>query len=93
MKLFWESSFKHAFKRRTRNRPDLKEKVFATIEELIDDPYKPSLKTHKLSGQLQGLWACWVEYDCRIIFTFFPHPQTGEETIALIDLGSHNEVY
>ena len=51
------------------------------------------LKTHKLSGWLKGLWACSVEYDCRIVFALEPDPDTGDDMIVLIDLGSHDEVY
>lgn len=93
MKLTWDKSFRRAFKRRTRNRPQLQNKIFQVLEQLTEDPFHPSLKTHKLSGPLQGLWACWVEYDCRIVFTFVIHPHTNEELIALIDLGTHDEVY
>lgn len=53
----------------------------------------PELKTHKLHGQLEGLWACWVEYDCRIVFAFEPDPAGGEDVIVLVDIGSHDEVY
>lgn len=63
------------------------------LAALAEDPFHPGLKTHKLSGQLRGLWACWVEYDCRIVFAFEPDPDTGEEMIVLIDLGTHDEVY
>jgi hypothetical protein len=34
-----------------------------------------------------------VEYDCRIVFDFVDNPETGEEEILLIDIGSHDEVY
>ncbi len=77
----------------------LQERIFDVLDQLARDPFLPILKTHKLSGQLQGLWACWVEYDCRIIFAFpkglsvETEPQTGEESIVLIDLGTHAEVY
>ena len=92
-KLAWESSFRRAFKRRTRNSPALQDRVFEALGELIRDPLSPSLKTHKLSGQLSGLWACWVEYDCRIVFAFEPDRETGDEMIVLVDLGSHDDVY
>ncbi len=93
MKLVWDSSFRRAFKRRTRNQPRLQDRIFQVLEKLESDPFHPSLKTHKLSGQLSGLWACWVEYDCRIIFAFTHRPDTDEEVIALIDFGTHDEVY
>ena len=60
---------------------------------LAKNPFEPELKTHKLRGQLEGLWACWVEYDCRIVFVFEPDSSGGDDLIALVDIGSHNEVY
>jgi mRNA interferase YafQ len=92
-RLAWGNSFRRAFKQRTRNNSILQERVFEVLDQLVRDPFYPLLKTHKLSGKLQGLWACWVEYDCRIIFSFDTNPETGEELIVLVDLGSHNEVY
>ena len=91
--LAWGASFGRVFKRRTRNNAALKARIFEALERLADDPFHPALKTHKLSGQLAGLWACWVEYDCRIVFAFEPDPEAGEDMIVLIDLGTHGEVY
>ena len=92
-RLVWESSFRKAFKRATRRAPDLSGKVFRTLQRLVENPSDPALKTHKLSGRLSGLWACWVEYDCRIIFAFKPDPASGEQLILLVDIGAHGEVY
>ena len=93
IKLAWAASFRRAFQRYTRRNLARQRRVFETLEQLADDPFHPALKTHKLSGELQGMWACSVEYDCRIIFAFEPDPGTGEEMIVLIDLGTHDEVY
>ncbi len=92
-KLSWDTSFRRAFKRHTHNNPARQERVFQVLERLVEDPFYPTLKTHKLSGQLKGLWACSVEYDCRIVFAFEPDPGTGEDMIVLIDMGTHDEVY
>jgi addiction module RelE/StbE family toxin len=70
--LVWGSSFKKAFKRIVRKNPQLEKRIFEILDLLVSDPFTPSLKSHKLSGQLQGLWACSVAYDCRIIYTFKP---------------------
>nr|WP_234419845.1 type II toxin-antitoxin system mRNA interferase toxin, RelE/StbE family [Nodularia spumigena] len=51
------------------------------------------MKSHKLSGQLEGLWACSVAYDCRIIYTLKQAEDAQEEIIVLVDIGSHDEVY
>ena len=53
----------------------------------------PRLKTHHLSGPLAGLYACSVAYDCRIVFARQKHPKTGAETLLLINIGTHEEVY
>jgi addiction module RelE/StbE family toxin len=87
------SSFKRAYKSRIRNRKALATKVNAVIQLLASDPFEPSLQTHKLKGALSGSWACSVEYDCRIVFDFVKNPESGEDEILLIDVGTHDEVY
>jgi mRNA interferase YafQ len=91
--LIWDSSFKRAFKRLVRKNPQLQEKIFETIDLLVSDPFAFSLKSHKLSGQLEGLWACSVAYDCRIVYTFRREQDAEQEAIVLIDIGTHDEVY
>ena len=91
--LAWDNSFRCSFKKYTGHNQKLKDLIFNTLDELAKDPFRPKLKTHKLSGPLRGVWACWVEYDWRIIFTFERDMETGEEIIVLIDLSTHDEVY
>lgn len=91
--LILSSSFKRAFKAIIKRQPDLKPKIEAKLRLLADDPYNPILRTHKLKGKLSGAWACSVEYDCRIIFSFEQNQATLEEEINLIDIGTHDEVY
>ena len=38
-------------------------------------------------------WACQVDYDCRIVFTFENEPDTEKDLIVLVDIGKHDEVY
>ncbi len=83
--LVFSQSFKRAFKTTL--------KIEAKLRLLADDPYNPILCTHKLKGKLSGAWAFSVEYNCRIIFNFEPNPETKEEEINLIDIGTHDEVY
>jgi mRNA interferase YafQ len=68
-------------------------KIFSTLEHLSEHPFVPHLKTHKLHGKLAALWACEVEYDCRIVFTFENDHNTGKDLILLVDIGTHDEVY
>ena len=61
------------------------------MELLGEDALAPSLKTHKLKGNLAGSWACSAGYDLRIVFQFAKHK--GSEAILLEAVGSHDEVY
>jgi mRNA-degrading endonuclease YafQ of YafQ-DinJ toxin-antitoxin module len=65
--LVWDNSFKRAFKRVIRKNPRLEATILEVLQLLVADPFTPTLKPHKLKGDLEGLWACWLEYDCRII--------------------------
>ncbi|MFM7714001.1 MAG: type II toxin-antitoxin system YafQ family toxin, partial [Microcystis sp.] len=70
MKLVTDKSFKRALKRLIRKNPQLQSKVSEVLDLLEDNPFTPSVKSHKLTGSLDGYWSCYVSYDCRIIFTF-----------------------
>jgi addiction module RelE/StbE family toxin len=93
MKVIWSNGFKRSFKRVTKKNPKLIDKITKILRLLADDPFSPSLKSHKLAGELLGLWSCSVTYDCRIIFNFSDDGQLLEVSLFLIDIGSHDEVY
>lgn len=93
MEVVWSSGFKRSFRKITKRNPQLKEQIVEALILLSDDPFTPSLKSHKLSGNLEGFWSCSVAYDCRIIFNFSQDEQTLEIFILLIDIGTHDEVY
>lgn len=93
MILTTDERFKRSFKRLLKKNSQLQDKILAVLELLGNDPFTPSLKSHKLTGQLQGLWSCSVACDCRIIFAFKKDSVTEENLIVLIDIGSHDEVY
>jgi mRNA interferase YafQ len=93
MKLVADKSFKRAFKKLIKKNPKLKEKLLSILDLLETDPFLPSLKSHKLTGNLEGYWSCSVAYDCRIIFTFRQDTESEDTLIILVDIGSHDEVY
>jgi mRNA-degrading endonuclease YafQ of YafQ-DinJ toxin-antitoxin module len=62
------SRFERAFRRLIGKNPALQPPIEAALRRLAMDANDPRLKTHHLSGQLKGLHACSVGYDCRIVF-------------------------
>jgi len=74
-----------------KSRPGTASSIEATLEQLSEDASHPSLRTHKLRGQLAGCWACSAGYDLRLVFEYVQHE--GSEAILLLALGTHDEVY
>jgi addiction module RelE/StbE family toxin len=66
--------------------------IQAVLAQLVENPFAAHLETHKLKGRLRQYWACSAGYDLRILFSFEKNsPQ--EDSIVLIDIGTHDEVY
>lgn len=82
-----------AFKQALRRQPELRERVEQALKLLAGDPFHPMLHSHKLKGELAGAWACTAGYDIRILFEFVRNPESGEEEILLLTIGTHEEVY
>ncbi len=58
---------------------------------MSEDVIHPSLRTHKLKGDLDACWSSSAGYDLRIIFEFIE--QEGSEALLLLTVGPHDEVY
>lgn len=91
--LVWSTAFVRAFRRVIRHQPTLREKVEQTLNRLVEDPFQSALRSHKLKGLLAGVWACSVDYNCRIIFEFVQSSTSEEDDIFLLTIGSHDDVY
>jgi mRNA interferase YafQ len=85
--------FERAFRRLARKNPALQPQIETALRRMAENLSDLRLKTHHLSGQLAGLHACSVAYDCRIVFTRQKHPKTGAEILLLINISTHEEVY
>jgi len=78
-------------RRYLKKHPQAADDLEATITLLSEDAFDPRLKTHKLKGDLDGVWACSAGYDLRILFELIQHK--GVEAILLLTMGTHDEVY
>ena len=87
-KITWDSGFKRTYKRKVKGNEQLKKQFWNAIALFQEDPFHSSLKTHKLTGKLKGLWAFAVSYDCRVLFSFL-----NQNEVLLIDIGANDEVY
>ncbi len=88
IKITWDQGFKRVYKKKVKNNDEQKKKFWHAMKLFSKNPFNPRLRTHKLTGKLEGLWAFSYSYDCRVIFKFIK-----KDEVLLIDLGSHDEVY
>jgi mRNA-degrading endonuclease YafQ of YafQ-DinJ toxin-antitoxin module len=86
--IVWDQGFKRVYKKKIKQNDELKRRFWDTVKIFSRDPFDQKLKTHKLTGKLQGLWAFSVDYNCRVIFRFL-----GKNDVLLVDIGGHDEVY
>ncbi len=92
-KLAWTPKSIRVFKRLIRKNPQLRSPIEKTLQQLVDDPFHPSLKTQKLMGDLSKVWSCSVDYSYRILFEFVKDSESDSENVLLLNIGSHDEVY
>jgi mRNA interferase YafQ len=93
MQVVWSRGFTRSFKKVTKRNPQLRDRIAEVLMLLAEDPFTPSLKSHKLMGNLEGLWSCPVAYDCRIVFEFSEEGDVLEIFILLVNVGTHDKVY
>jgi addiction module RelE/StbE family toxin len=62
----------------------IQKRVLKTKQLLLENPLYPSLRLHKLSGHLQGLWSIRINRHYRIIF----EPLEGGN-VLFVSVGTH----
>lgn len=88
MRIRYSSAFEKAYAERIKKKPQLKKLFWDKVAEFQENPLEPSLKTHPLTGLLEGRWAFAVAYDCRVVFHF-----VSDEEVVFLNVGTHDEVY
>ncbi|MBW4559265.1 MAG: type II toxin-antitoxin system mRNA interferase toxin, RelE/StbE family [Trichormus sp. ATA11-4-KO1] len=91
--LVWSPTFVRAFKHLVKKNPELRSSIEQVLQQIAEDPLQPILRSHKLKGDLSGVWSCSINYSHRILFKFVKNPDSEEEEIFLLTLGSHDDVY
>lgn len=84
-RILYSSKFKKSLKRM----PKFVQRAFLEKESLFfNNPFHPSLETHKLHGKYKDYWAFTVIGQYRIMFRFMENKQD----IGFINIGTH-EIY
>lgn len=89
MKLVKDDSYQRKERKFFKKHAYLVDKYAEVLTKLKTNPFDSSLKTHKLKGELSEFHSCSLTYEYRIICIFL----IQDETIILVDIGSHEDVY
>ena len=81
--------FDKKIKKFLKKHSDLYPKVVKTMTLLSDNPFHPSLRLHKLKGNLCEYHSVSIDMSYRIVIEFI----IKDEKIIPLDIGSHEEVY
>jgi mRNA-degrading endonuclease YafQ of YafQ-DinJ toxin-antitoxin module len=81
-------AFIKTYKKKIKNNSVLKSKFNEKFVIFKNNPYDLRLKTHKLTGSLKELYSFSIDYDNRVIFSFY-----SKNRVIFEDIGNHDEVY
>lgn len=88
-KLIFTESYERRATKFLKKHPELKEQYSKTLKILAINPSHPSLRLHKLKGNLKGLQSVSINISYRVVLDFI----IKKDLVIPIDVGTHDEVY
>ena len=85
----FSKKYERTAKKFFKKHQDLRKRYFKILDILQINPHHPSLRLHKLQGNLKEYFSISLDMEYRIILDFI----IIDEQIILIDIGSHDDVY
>lgn len=87
MNIRLDSKLKKELKKIRENNPKLTKRIEKQLALFTTNPQYPSLRVHKLSGELENIWSISISKGIRMTYL-----QSGDEAY-FFDIGTHDEVY
>lgn len=88
-RVVYTAQYERRARRFLKKHPDLERSYLKTLQLLELNPFHPSLRLHRLSGRLDGLYSISITISYRITLEFL----VQNNDIVLIDVGDHDTVY
>jgi mRNA-degrading endonuclease YafQ of YafQ-DinJ toxin-antitoxin module len=89
MEVSFSNSFKKAFNKNIQS-IDNDADFWTRLEWFIADPFDSRLRSHKLSGKLNGMWSFSLDFNLSVVFFF---TEEKPKRAFLVDIGNHDQVY
>ena len=87
MELLLSSKVKRELKRLKFKKPSLAKKILKQLKLFEENSKHPSLRLHRLKGDLRNSWSISIESDLRMLY------YVEEGKAIFFELGTHDEVY
>jgi mRNA-degrading endonuclease YafQ of YafQ-DinJ toxin-antitoxin module len=88
-KIIYTQSYIRRARKFAKRHPDLVGQYEKTLRVLEANPSHPSLRLHKLTGKLGGLYSVSINMTYRISLEFI----VEEDTVIPVNVGTHDEAY
>ena len=88
-KIIVTEAYKKRVKKFLKKHPDMFERYAKAITILEVNPFHPSLRLHKLKGNLNEYFSVSINMEYRVVIDFL----IVDNEIIPIDIGNHDEVY
>ena len=88
-KIVRTDSYFKKLKKFIKKHPEILDRYIKCIEILEINPFHPSLRLHKLKGNLNDYYSVSINMQYRIVIDFI----IDNNKIILLDIGTHDEVY
>jgi len=80
--------FHRNFKKSLKTQPEnIKKKFFECLDIFVEDQFSYLLNNHALTGEFKGWRSINITGDVRV------HYREDQDTIILLDIGSHAQLY
>ena len=88
-KLIVTDEYKKRLKRFFKRHPEMVDRYDKMVHILTINPSHPSLRLHKLKGNLKEYYSVSITMEYRMVIDFI----IKDDTIIPIDIGNHEDVY
>ncbi len=89
IKILSTKAYDRSLKKFKKQHPEMKDQYAKTLFLLENDPYHPSLRLHKLKGNLQEYYSVSINMQYRIMIDFI----IQDDKVILINIGNHDYLY
>ncbi|MDY0402766.1 type II toxin-antitoxin system RelE/ParE family toxin [Sulfurovum sp.] len=88
-KIIISDAYKKRVTKFLKKHPDMFKRYAKAMSILEVDPFHPSLRLHKLKGNLNEYYSVSINMEYRVVIDFL----IVDKEIIPIDIGSHDDVY